>query len=683
MELPTMPRQANRRFQAVKRGEEIIEFRGLNRTENTRNGELKHAVNLSTANYPCISQRGKRVPMIEYVNPTDIFEWDGNFVVVDDGNLFYNGEFLSEVEPGQKQFAVVNTKLCIFPDKTYIDLTTGKYERLDGKVVTSGAVGSVVIQNSNDGSTFKSELRPKEQGVETFAGSYIYDLDDDPPVRLVTYSYGTDAAAVAACFDESWDLEALEALESTKSLIATSTGTRLAQGDIFIPRKNGVQSYMIVDNGRGDNPDVSKYNTDGVYGIVSNRDVELIAPGVFKNTYYADFYRVTSENPLFSAVFSVGDAVDIVGTKDGACDVKRAIIRAIDDTTNTLTFDRDTLVPPENYDTSEYNVEINRFVPDMDFVCEKDNRLWGVSNSTENEIRNAETGEIETFTSRAVYASALGDPKNFWVFDGLDTDSYQVAIGSEGNFTGVCAFGGGVCCWKEHKLHKIVGGFPSEYYMTDSSIEGVADGSSRSLTVINETLYYNGVTGVYAFSGGTPTLIGYELGRTLSNASGGTDGLRWYLSGELPDGTHELLAYDLKHGLWMREDASDATAFAMTGGELRMLADGTVYRTEQGADSDIEWLAEFTTFTETEIVKKYYLRLVLRLDMSANSSVKVEVREDFGEWRTVHAADVTAELAKVVNTPVKRCDRFDVRVSGTGNVLLRAMTREYVRGSER
>src|SRR5699024_8677059 len=91
-------------------------------------------------------------------------------------------------------------------------------------------------------------------------------------------------------------------------------------------------------------------------------------------------------------------------------------------------------------------VKITRELPELDYICEKDNRLWGVSSA-----------------ERTIYASALGDPSNFFTFDGLDTDSYAAAVGSEGNFTGLCKYGNTVLAWKERTLHKILGSNPSDF----------------------------------------------------------------------------------------------------------------------------------------------------------------------------------------------------------------------------
>lgn len=73
---------------------------------------------------------------------------------------------------------------------------------------------------------------------------------------------------------------------------------------------------------------------------------------------------------------------------------------------------------------------ISRDVPDMDFICENENRLWGCKEDT-------------------IYSSKLGDPFNWNVFDGLSTDSYAVNVGSAGDFTACCSYLGYPVFFKE------------------------------------------------------------------------------------------------------------------------------------------------------------------------------------------------------------------------------------------
>ena len=70
-------------------------------------------------------------------------------------------------------------------------------------------------------------------------------------------------------------------------------------------------------------------------------------------------------------------------------------------------------------------IKVERKLPEMDFIIESGNRIWGC-NSEKNEI----------------YASKLGDPKNFDSFLGISTDSYAVTVGTDGEFTGAVSFRG-------------------------------------------------------------------------------------------------------------------------------------------------------------------------------------------------------------------------------------------------
>lgn len=702
----------------TKRTQEIVAFRGMNRTQNTQDGDILNAQNLSTAEYPTVTQRGKRTRVhkaveptfppiyIEYDAPTDIFAWDGHLVVVDGGILYFDGEALDNVHPGKKQFAVVNTKLCIWPDETYIDLTTGQYGSLATSVQTSGT-GAVTITDS----TFVADIAAKDAagvvGSTMNSSAGMNSIEDYINLKTI-YSYGTNAIAVSECWDENngWDLTALASLQTEKSATHytySPVNQKITVGEIFIPSKvNNSFDYVWGENGYYDSPDMSRpryyhtypnranYNSEGYYAVITEINEQGGGTGEGRSYYTTslkfDVYKVTTDIPTYSGTFHVGEYVNFFNLPGG--DVNHAMITAIDDRTHTLTFDSGTFTNTGTF--TDPVVTVSKDIPTLDYICEKDNRLWGVSNSLANSIYNPSSDSYETYTSRAIYASALGDPTDWWTFDGIDSDSYQVAVGSEGDFTGICAYGSAVCCWKEDALHKILGSYPSEYYMHTSHIEGVAAGSYRSLTVVNEVLYYNGATGVYAYTGSTPSLIGYPLGTLYKDVSAGSNGLRWYFSGTKPDDTKELVVYDLTHRIWTREDDSDAVAFAMIGSNMYMLVNSDdigipskIYLVEQGGDPDVEWSAEFVPFDETALIRKHYLRIALRLDMAAGSRVTVEVSMDNGEWRTLLEEDAEAAKAKVVQIPPNRVDRFTVRVSGTGNVRIREFMREYIPGSER
>lgn len=85
-----------------------------------------------------------------------------------------------------------------------------------------------------------------------------------------------------------------------------------------------------------------------------------------------------------------------------------------------------------------------RRVPDMDFVVEQGNRLWG-----------CKYGIVDGRPVNEIYASKLGDFRNWNSFAGLSTDSYAASRGSDGAFTGAAACLGGVIFFKEDCMERV------------------------------------------------------------------------------------------------------------------------------------------------------------------------------------------------------------------------------------
>ena len=129
--------------------------------------------------------------------------------------------------------------------------------------------------------------------------------------------------------------------------------------------------------------------------------------------------------------------------------------------------------------SQDEKITFERRIPDMDFVTQCNNRIWGCS-SAKHEI----------------YACKLGDPTNWFCYMGLASDSYAATIGSEGVFTGACTHGGYVLFFKDGMMHKVYGTQPSNFQVTEVFCRGVQGGSERSLVSINGYLYYKSRWGV-------------------------------------------------------------------------------------------------------------------------------------------------------------------------------------------
>lgn len=383
----------------------------------------------------------------------------------------------------------------------------------------------------------------------------------------------------------------------------------------------------------------------------------------------------------WSQYFKAGDAVTISGCTKHEENNKTPIIREIDG--DKLYFYEYVFTLDGEENDTEYtetgSLSIKREVPDLLFLCENENRLWGCDKGT-------------------IYASKLGDIFNWNVFDGLETDSYAVASGSAGDFTACVSYLGYPVFFKEDNIYKVYGDTPSKFQVMGSATLGVAKGSERSLAVAGEVLFYLSNSGVVAYSGGIPSVASEPLGNgKLRNAVAGSDGLKWYASMEQEDGSRLLYVYDTRRGLWHIEDESEAVGFARQGGGLYMLDSGgdlwLLNGTAQGEEEDeVDWVAEFADFYEFTTYsssttaapeKKGMSKFQLRLELGAGAQAKVYIRYDsVGDWQLVSTMTATQKRSFYLPVVPHRCDHYRLKIVGKGEFRLYSLTREYYIGSE-
>jgi hypothetical protein len=314
-------------------------------------------------------------------------------------------------------------------------------------------------------------------------------------------------------------------------------------------------------------------------------------------------------------------------------------------------------------------VSIERRIPNLDFLCESGNRIWGC-----------------TKADNTIYASALGDPTNFFDYSGESTDSYAVVAGSEGYFTACCRFGDSVLFWKERKLHKVLGSYPAEYTIYDYDIEGVEEGSDDSLAIMNERLYFKSPNGVCVFTGNVPQIISANFGdKKFHYARAGVDGDSYYISMTDDDGKGYLFVYETNFNLWVLEDNLHARGFLRHKDGLYMLVEGgEVYLCEaEDTNADMEWHLQFAPIYETIEGKKSYSRLVFRLELEQKSYVIVEVKTDGGVWREAGTVVGRREGIFPISLPINRCDKFEIRLRGKGKCKIHTIKREFYVGGDK
>ena len=118
---------------------EINAMRGLNLSDYYQDGDLADCENLSIRRYPYFTTRRERQMLDDYSGTVSaLTSWE-KLVVVMDGHLYYDGVARGEVTDGEKQFAVVNSKLIIWPDKKYLDMNTLTVNDLAAQTSGTGA----------------------------------------------------------------------------------------------------------------------------------------------------------------------------------------------------------------------------------------------------------------------------------------------------------------------------------------------------------------------------------------------------------------------------------------------------------------------------------------------------------------------------------------------------------------
>ncbi|MBR6650589.1 MAG: hypothetical protein IKL36_04175 [Clostridia bacterium] len=319
-------------------------------------------------------------------------------------------------------------------------------------------------------------------------------------------------------------------------------------------------------------------------------------------------------------------------------------------------------------------VTISRNIPEMDYVTAAGNRLWGCRYGIN------EKGQ----PVNEIYACRLGDAKNWYSFEGISTDSYSVSVGVDGVFTGAITYEGDPFFFKEDSVLRIYGSRPSDFKVITNNIRGIENGSSKSLVIVDDTLYYKTYNGIVAYNGGMPYNIDEALGSEIyRNAAAGCRCGNYYVSMENECGEYELFVYDTSEKEWYREDNMKVTEFCRSGNELYMLVDSDdgskIYSVGGEGEVDNEktifWSLESPDIDYYLAGKKATTKLEIKLKLSEGSYFNAEISYDGDRnWHKIAAENGPLRCISVVLRP-RRCDSFRLRFSGHGEVSFVSMTR--------
>lgn len=363
-------------------------------------------------------------------------------------------------------------------------------------------------------------------------------------------------------------------------------------------------------------------------------------------------------------------------------------------------------------------VTVKRQLPKMDFVCELNNRIYG--------CRYGENNEGQWVNE--IYASKLGDPKNWNAYAGLASDSYAASCGSEGPFTGIAAYQGYLFFFKEDGFHKLYGREPSNFQMIYRPGRGVAVGCSKSIAVVNQILFYKARDAIVAYDG-SENIVSTKLGVEMyydAMAVGYRN--KYYVSMRDKEYKYRLYVFDINKATWCTEDnlkvkfmvyAQNATYIIDNDNRLLCINEEDIYDlyfpkqivdennriTVSGVDYDSKYgfpnetlypgpVAHGATegifewsFTTGDLgldnpYNKYLKRVHLRMQQDTNSKVKIEIEYDSsGEFEYVTELYSKKKRSFDIPIVVKRADHVRLKISGWGEYKLYSITKVVESGS--
>ncbi len=326
----------------------------------------------------------------------------------------------------------------------------------------------------------------------------------------------------------------------------------------------------------------------------------------------------------------------------------------------------------EKVTVTEGSVTVERRLPEMDYVCQCQNRLWG-----------CRWGE----GVNEIYCCALGDFKNWEQFLGLSTDSWRAGVGAAGDWTGAVNFLDSPCFFKADCICRVSPAPDGGHRISQLRCQGIDKGSHRSAVVINGALIYKSPDAVCIWRGGYPEETGEALGRSrYKNAAAGVMGNLCYLSMEDEEGQRQLFVLDTRRALWVREDSLPVTEFAAVGQELFALAGDRLYalRGSLGEqESFVKWSARSGVIGYRQPGKKYLSRFSMRLEMEPGAEAELYLRYDSGEdWQLCGSIARRVRGSVLIPVRPRRCDHVEFELRGRGDCRLISISRVLERGSD-
>lgn len=680
-------------------------FMGYNHNPIIQDGEFYDMENLTSDHYPLLSPRDKRKLQLQVASNT----WESLTVSV-----------TSSIEASVSRVTVIYTSspISVEGDK-YMHFT---YE-VDESMIAS-ITGRIIFSNGESIPAAEYFTTPKDcteitfelvaiatdpstfdpEDVDTYVHDYMMKYRNDN-VRGILCKAGKLAYLIKKTLyynEASYDLSAYMTGDdgvSEQRLLSYGAYILIFPAAVYLNTVNttdkgalgqknslsGTVTYSIVDReGTALNPTVSATEpgtkADGDYWL----DTRSESFGLYVWTSTFSMWEPVLTTYIKIAMTGIGAGLakgDAVFMNTKLPDINNgSILQKVDANYVIVTAMMNKATDTESF-TSSNPFVIERKIPHLDYVCVNNNRVWG-----------CRAGEVSGQIVNEIYACKLGDPKNWYSYAGIASDSYTLSIGSDGEFTGAVSYQGYPTFFKENVVYRIYGSYPAQYQLITYDCRGVQKGSDKSIAIVGEYLVYKSVKDICIFDGGSPTNISEQLGEVMyHDAVAGSSLMKYYISMLDGDNIPHLFVYDLAKRMWHKEDNLRIEEFANNNsgqlyGRDGLRVYGFGYAKEQLAldEKDGETHVFWSAVSGMNYAggHTYPVRLTLRAMIPFKSEVTVEASYDDGPWQeqtTLRGEDKIASYSFTI-TPL-RCDHYRIRLSGRDECKLYSLMKEVEVGS--
>lgn len=653
--MPTYPT-----IQETARSQQVTDtFGGYNHNLKIPEGEFYEMENLCGDDYPLLATRKQR-------NTLQVSAENLQAMVSKGGELYYIAGYDPTTKScgfyagdekvmdlayagGLKRFVSMGAYLLILPDKVWYNTADGTHGNMEK--MFSAAAGTYL-----DHSLTSSSGPDGQEVYDIYVLWYIRPCSRDGKIVYTTgANYGEKHVVVVDGIEYHY-LNFVKPKEPKN-------------GDAYIDRET--RTPYIYD-------DISK--------DWSAQDVPVMwleCKGIGSAFAPGDYIRVSGIEPGTYSGLNVGDNPSDGVYRDVLVTGENYIVLDAYAPTEAHGIMNDT-PPAEGY------VKAAMDIPDMDYVIEAQNRLWGCKYGTVN-------GKL----INEIYASALGRFDVWHKYAGVSTDSYAASIGSDGRWTGAVNYQGYPLFFKEDRMHKVYVSASGAHRIQEYTMRGVQPGGAKSLAVVNGVLFYKARDCVCAYDGsGAPTDVSEKLnlnslsrpGSTTSIAAAYRDKYYLYLQMNTPPGSR-LLVLDTRRGTWYRENLPIGSIIDFTehlgsllcaaGGIEEIAHDNQVSELSGTEEGDVAWSCETGLIGYSTVEQKYVSRFNIRMSLARDAYMDVLVQYDSdGVWHNQGRIQGVGTRTFMLPVRPRRCDHFRIRLEGSGNVRIYSFAKIFEAGSD-